>query len=116
MPSLPGERVRRLRGWLIPAALLALTPKCVLCLLAYAGAGTALGLGGPEICGATGPEHPWAMTLPLLWATMTAALALARQNRVRKSPPLHSDGNISSSSTSKIRPDSGGTLPACMLP
>ena len=53
------ERARRWRGWMIPAAFLALTPKCVLCLLAYAGLGTALGFGGPELCGATGnaPEH-----------------------------------------------------------
>ena len=51
------ERLRRLartRGWLIPTALLALAPKCVLCVLAYAGLGAALGLGGPEICGAPG--------------------------------------------------------------
>jgi hypothetical protein len=50
------ERLRsrfvQVRVWLIPAALLALTPKCILCLAAYAGIGAALGLGGPEICGA----------------------------------------------------------------
>lgn len=32
--------------------LLVATPKCLLCLAAYAGLGTALGLGGPELCGA----------------------------------------------------------------
>ncbi|HKB57421.1 MAG TPA: hypothetical protein VKC51_07510 [Lacunisphaera sp.] len=48
------ETPPRWRGWLIPAALLALAPKCVLCALAYAGLGVALGLGGPEICGASG--------------------------------------------------------------
>ena len=52
MPPLLVERVRRLRRWLIPATLLALTPKCVLCLLAYTGLGIALGFGGPELCGA----------------------------------------------------------------
>ena len=45
------ERIRRLRRWLIPATLLALVPKCVLCVLAYTGLGVALGLGGPELCG-----------------------------------------------------------------
>ena len=44
---------RRVVRWLWPAALLALTPKCVLCVLAYAGLGSVLGLGGgPELCGA----------------------------------------------------------------
>jgi hypothetical protein len=38
---------------MIPAALLALTPKCALCLLAYAGVGTVLGIGGPELCGSS---------------------------------------------------------------
>ena len=57
------DHLRRARGWLLPAALLALTPKCVLCLLAYAGLSATLGFGGPEFCGATGnaPEH-WATT------------------------------------------------------
>jgi hypothetical protein len=36
----------------MPAALLALAPKCVLCVLAYVGLGTALGLSGQELCGA----------------------------------------------------------------
>ncbi len=54
MPAQPPlvERARRLRRWLVPAALLALVPKCVLCVLAYTGLGVALGLGGPELCGA----------------------------------------------------------------
>jgi hypothetical protein len=42
---------------LIPAALLTLAPKCVLCVLAYAGLAAALGLGGPEICGASGETN-----------------------------------------------------------
>jgi len=45
--------LRRARGWMIPAALLVVAPKCVACLLAYAGVGAMLGLGGPELCGAT---------------------------------------------------------------
>ncbi len=44
----------RLR-WLAPAALLALAPKCLLCLVGYTALGAALGLGGrAEICGAAG--------------------------------------------------------------
>lgn len=46
------ERARVLR-WLLPAALIALLPKCVLCLLAYFGAGTALGIGASAWCRAT---------------------------------------------------------------
>src|SRR5882724_5024825 len=97
------EPVRRLRGWLLPATLLALTPKCVLCVLAYAGAGIVLGLGGPEICGAAGPERPWAS--PVLWAALVAAAILVRRNRALKRTRVYSPGSTSSSSTSKIRPD-----------
>ena len=53
MPSRRVEFARRAVRWLGPAAVLAAAPKCMLCVLAYAGLGTALGLGGPEICGAT---------------------------------------------------------------
>jgi len=67
----------RARGWLIPAALLALTPKCLLCVLAYAGLGAALGLGGPEICGATsGTTGHWIVWLPVLAGTTATALKL----------------------------------------
>jgi hypothetical protein len=60
--------VRRSVRWLLPAALLALTPKCLLCLLAYAGIGAALGLSGPEICGATSssPMSLWMVALALI--------------------------------------------------
>jgi MYXO-CTERM domain-containing protein len=57
MPSRRTESSRRAVRWLLPAALIALTPKCFLCLLAYAGLGAALGLGGPEICGASAGSH-----------------------------------------------------------
>jgi len=51
----------------MPAALLALMPKCLLCLAAYAGLGAALGLGGPEICGAPSglTMSPWALAFSL---------------------------------------------------
>jgi len=101
---------------LAAAALLALAPKCVLCLLACAGIGTAWGLGGPEFCGAADASRSGVTALPVLWVALVAALALARQCRALHHPPVHSVGNISSSSTSKVSPDNGGTLPACMLP
>ena len=77
------DSLRRLRGWLIPAALLALTPKCVLCLLAYAGMGGALGLSGPELCGAPpGQAGHGLWLLPVLGV----ALGLAAWGRRRVTP------------------------------
>lgn len=70
MPSPPhpdAPVVRRTVRWLAPAALLALVPKCLLCVLAYAGLGTALGLGGPERCGAPPPAAT-------AWPTALAAV------------------------------------------
>ena len=43
-----GQRTAR---WLAGLALMVAVPKCFLCVLAYAGLGAALGLGGPELCG-----------------------------------------------------------------
>jgi hypothetical protein len=54
----PVEFIRCARDWLVPSVLLAVAPKCILCFAAYAGIGTALGLGGPELCGAT-ESTPW---------------------------------------------------------
>ena len=55
-PSKP----RRAAGWLAGGAVVALSPKCFLCLGAYAGLGTAWGLGGPELCGDTpGAATDW---------------------------------------------------------
>ena len=39
-------------------AVLALMPKCLLCAAAYLGVGAALGLTGPEICGARPATFP----------------------------------------------------------
>lgn len=57
--------LKRAGRWLGPAALLAAVPKCALCLLAYAGLGTALGLGGPELCGAAAGTNWPALLLGL---------------------------------------------------
>ena len=74
----------RARGWLIPATLLALTPKCVLCVLAYAGLGAMLGLGGPEICGAQGDAAGrWPAWLPAIGAAVFVAGFLARAAKGR---------------------------------
>jgi hypothetical protein len=67
MPPRSTEFCRRSVRWLLPATLLALTPKCLLCVLAYAGLGAALGLGGPEICGApAGSPASWVSSLAWL--------------------------------------------------
>jgi hypothetical protein len=55
---------RRAVGWFLPTALFALMPKCILCVVAYAGLGAALGLGRSEICGA--PPGSWASSLAWL--------------------------------------------------
>ena len=64
----------RLRGWrwLVSGAALALAPKCLLCLAAYAGIGAALGLGGPEICGASGRP----LSLGTMWLVLLAIGAI----------------------------------------
>jgi hypothetical protein len=80
------RRTASVRGWLLPAALLTLTPKCVLCLLAYAGVGAALGLGGPEICGGqpglTGSWESW-LLVPGAGLAIIGFLAA----RLRRDPP-----------------------------
>jgi hypothetical protein len=59
----------RLFPRLAAGAFLALAPKCLWCAAAYAGFGAALGLGGPEICGAT-PEPP-------VWPAMLGVMSCA---------------------------------------
>lgn len=53
--------------------LLVAAPKCLLCLAAYAGFGTALGLGVPELCGAS----PGAAGPGISAADLTATLVMA---------------------------------------
>lgn len=71
-----------LRGWLVPVALCAVVPKCFLCVIAYAGLGTALGLGGPGLCGA--PDRVAAP--PLLLGAVGAAGFLLHRLARRSSP------------------------------
>ncbi len=71
------EQMRRARGWLIPAALLTLAPKCILCVLAYAGLGTALGLGGQEICSASSEATGhWTVWLPVLAGVVAVVMRI----------------------------------------
>lgn len=94
MPSsrtdfLQSSRASRAVRWLLPTALLALTPKCLLCVAAYIGLGAALGLGGPEICGAPGGFTPsWASSLAWLGVTLGLGVIgfLAGHRRCRISP------------------------------
>jgi hypothetical protein len=73
MPSPRADRSRLAVGWFFPAALLALAPKCLLCVAAYAGLGAALGLGAPEICGASaGLEFSWSGALAVVGTALAA--------------------------------------------
>jgi hypothetical protein len=88
-PSRQSELSRRGARLLAPAALLAIAPKCLLCLLAYVGLGAALGLGGPELCGASGgAKAPWESSLALLGVAggLGAFGFLASFRRARPAP------------------------------
>lgn len=73
MLSRRAEYIRRAARLVLPAALLALSPKCALCLLAYAGLGTAVGLGGREWCG-TPPNAPLGWATSLAWLGLVGAI------------------------------------------
>src|SRR5690349_18598342 len=87
MPSPRIKLSRHAVRWLWPAAAAALIPKCALCVLGYAGLGTALGLGRPEICGAaTGSSFAWVSAF--VWiglASLLATFALLRCKRCWRS-------------------------------
>ncbi len=91
------QRLAGARGWLIPAALLALAPKCVLCVLAYAGLGAALGFGGPELCGATGDATISWVWLPALGAAVGIARLLLRPAKGQRLRPVPIDDQRSGS-------------------
>lgn len=98
-PSPLAELLHRVRAhpvrWALPAAGLALAPKCLLCLAAYAGVGTLLGLAGPEICGAA-PGDRWSAPVILTLAGALGLLLLAGWWLHRRSravnPPLPPTG------------------------
>ena len=74
------EMLRRPIRWSAPLALLALAPKCLLCLAGYVGLGAALGLGGPELCGAPAGGSPcaWASSLALVGVALGVVGAAVR--------------------------------------
>jgi hypothetical protein len=80
------EYWRRQRRCLLPAAGLALAPKCLLCVPGYTGLGTVLGLGGPKLCGAPGVTPPWVTGLGLPGLLVGLTWLLARRT-ARTSPP-----------------------------
>ena len=72
----------RARSWWIPAALLALTPKCIACVLGYASLGAMLGIGGPELCGTTGGTLAhWETWLLLIGAAGAIGVFTIRSRR-----------------------------------
>lgn len=78
--------------------LLALAPKCVLCLAAYAGVGAWLGIRTPEICGATGSRPAWqAAVWGLVMAVGVTGWVANRRLRARGGGPPPSPGNPPSS-------------------
>jgi hypothetical protein len=84
--SRSSEFFRRCVRWVLPGAVIAFTPKCLLCVLAYIGLGTTLGFRGPEICGATvGLPWLWTPSLATLWVTLGIGGLLAGIKRRRKS-------------------------------
>jgi hypothetical protein len=94
MSSPRPEFSRRAVRWLLPAALLALTPKCIFCVLAYTGISVALRLGGPEICGASG-GLPVSWSSTLAWFGVASALGtfacFASCRRIRSAPTGNSN-------------------------
>ena len=73
----------RFRRGLAALAIIAIAPKCVICVAGYLGLGAVFGLGGPEICGAVneaGVSRP--TTLIVAGACVaTGAAGLALRNR-----------------------------------
>jgi hypothetical protein len=63
---------------LLPAAALALAPKCLLCGLAYAGL---FGVGGAELCGETPADWPHGLALAAGALGALAFLLAARAPR-----------------------------------
>jgi MYXO-CTERM domain-containing protein len=73
------DRMRQPTRWLIVVATLVVAPKCFLCLAAYAGVATGLGLGAQEICGVEVTPSPVAPGLGLLGLALAATALLVRR-------------------------------------
>lgn len=86
------EFFRHPRRGVAALVLLAVAPKCVVCVAAYVGVGAVLGLGGPEWCGGTGDSFfTSAGTSALAWCGVAGGLGAAgwwvvgRRARLRSS-------------------------------
>ncbi len=89
--------LHRWRRWLSGAALLALVPKCLLCLAAYAGLGAAIGLGGPELCGATDDaSSAWVGVFATTGAILGIVLIAVRGRRRDSAHPQNQVGACAS--------------------
>lgn len=75
-PPAPPHGSRRFVGlrWLAAAGVALAMPKCLLCVLGYAGLVAGAGWFGPELCG--GSTHPL-VTAAVVLAGLLAALGLA---------------------------------------
>lgn len=78
---------RRTIRWLSAGAIFAVVPKCFLCLAAYAGFGTLLGIkAAPEICGAaagfTGTPFFWLTVFAMLNSTTLLLRTASLRNRM----------------------------------
>jgi len=63
----------------------AVAPKCVLCLLGYAGLAASLGWGGPELCGVAPENHGWLAIAGAAAGLVVAAVSDRRWRRSRRS-------------------------------
>lgn len=83
-----GKRWRRAVRWFAPVTVLALAPKCFVCAAAYLGLGAALGLGGPEFCGASQASMPaWALSVVGTVSATLGVFVLWVRGRIHEGGP-----------------------------
>ena len=102
--------------WLGTAATILIAPKCLVCVIAYAGLGAAIGIGGTELCG--GPtDSPLAratlLSIPAL-GVCVVILSARMRNRVglthNKTPDPHGPASLKPKSKTQLRKRSSRPL------
>jgi hypothetical protein len=89
--SKPETRRHRRWPWLLPAALLALVPKCPLCVAAWLLASVGFGFGRAELCGARPGDHAH----PILWMTaLLAAFIAASLGLIHRGRRIRRGGSV----------------------